>query len=146
MHTFSRSFSVGRLTVIATTLAMAGALVVALPESADAAKPCRVRTTTHMDSMKHFAGGGVLRRYTATAHGSVQGGYDQRNKVIMTSFPKGVFPKLMNTRVGLRQTVGEMTRKQHRHCLAAIDGDFFSFPDIRGMHDSGMSRGPRVRS
>jgi len=99
-----------------------------------------------MDSMKHFAGGGVLRRYTATAHGTAVGGYDQKNKVVMTSYPKGVYPALINTRVGLRKTVGTMVKEQHRKSVAAIDGDFFSFPDIRGVQDIEMPRGPMVRN
>lgn len=130
--------------VLAAGALTATALTVA-PEQADAGGPCRVRTSTHLDSSMHFAGGGVLRRYTARAHGSAAGGYDQKGKVIMTSYPRGAFPSLINAKVGTRRPIGRMVKNQRRHAIGAINGDFFSFPDIRYANDVEMSRGPMVR-
>lgn len=113
---------------------------------ADAAQPCHIRTSTKLDSSKSFAGGSVLRRYTARAHGSTKGGYDQRAKVVTASYPKGVYPALISTRVGVRKTIGTMVRDQRRRSLGAINGDFFAFPDIDGVSDIEMSRGPMVRN
>jgi hypothetical protein len=96
-------------------------------------------------SHQNFAGGGILRRYKATAQGAARGGYDQQAKVIVTSYPAGSFPALINDKIGSRTTVGTMVKTQRPTALAAIDGDFFIFPDIRYVKDIEMARGPMVR-
>ena len=128
------------------SLTLAATLLGVTADQADAAKPCRVKTSTHVESSKRLAGGALLRRYSATARGAAVGGYDQSGKVVMTSFPKDAVPVLINSRVGLRSTVGEMVRHQRRHAMAAVNGDFFAFPDIRGVKSIEMSRGPMVRN
>lgn len=127
--------------------ALAGALIVAVApaDSADAARPCRVATTTKIDSKKRFAGGGVLRRYTATAQGEPQGGYNQHAKVIMTSYPTGAYPSLINEKVGEREVIGGMVKDQQPQAVGAINGDFFIFPDIRYGKSLEMPRGAMVR-
>ncbi len=127
--------------------AMAAALAVAVgpANDADAARPCRVSTTTSLDSKQGFASGGVLRRYTATAEGEPKGGYNQKGKVIMTSFPAGVYPSLIHDKVGERQVIGGMVKEQQPEAVAAINGDFFIFPDIRYADSIQMARGAMVR-
>ena len=136
-----------RLTVCLTAAAVVGASLVSVShDAADAAGACRIQTSTKLDSTTHFAGGAVLRRYTAHAQGAAKGGYDQTGKVIMASYPRDSFPALINTRVGMRETVGAMAKQQRRRSLGAINGDFFIFPDVGGETDIEMSRGPMIRN
>ncbi len=127
--------------------ALTATLVVAIApaDQADAARPCRVATTTKLDSSQRFASGGILRRYTATADGKAKGGYNQSGKVIMTSYPAGAYPSLMNDKIGERQVIGDMVKSQQPQALGAINGDFFIFPDIRYAKSIEMARGPMVR-
>jgi hypothetical protein len=127
--------------------AMAATLVVAggPADEADAARPCRISTTTSLNSKLSLASGGILRRYTATAQGESRGGYNQRGKVIMTSYPAGVYPSLIHDEVGERQVIGGMVKEQQPEAVAAINGDFFIFPDIRYADSIEMARGAMVR-
>ena len=127
--------------------ALTATLVVAIApaDQADAARPCRVATTTKLDSSQRFASGGILRRYTATADGKAKGGYNQTGKVIMTSYPAGAYPSLMNDKIGERQVIGDMVKSQQPQALGAINGDFFIFPDIRYAKSIEVARGPMVR-
>lgn len=121
--------------------ALVATLVVTVPQEADAARPCRVKTSTSLDSTQRFAGGGILKRYTATALGAAKGGYDQRAKILMTSYGSGAFPSLINARIGERQTIGAMVKAQQPQALGGINGDFF-------MYTAGgdeISLGPMVR-
>jgi hypothetical protein len=139
------SVSLRPLAVLATAGAVVATAVVALPTESDAASPCRIRTSTHLKSSQPFANGGVLRRFNARAKGSATGGYDHQGKVLMTRYPKGAFPALINAPVGGRKAIGDMVKNQRRNAVGAINGDFFTFPDIRGVNDIEMSRGPMVR-
>jgi hypothetical protein len=129
----------------------AGSLVATLAvavvpmDEADAARPCRIDTTASLDSSTRFAGGGILRRYTATAQGAAKGGYNQQGKVVLTSYPSGAYPSLINSKIGERQVIGSMVQNQQPQALGAINGDFFIFPDIRYATDIEMSRGPIIR-
>jgi hypothetical protein len=136
-----------RVTALVGASAMVTTLAVAMgpADVADAAHPCRISTSTTLDSSTRFAGGGLLRRFTASAQGSAKGGYDQRGKVIMTSYPSGSYPALINSKIGERQVIGSMVKNQQPQALGAINGDFFIFPDIRYATDLEMSRGPMVR-
>ncbi len=129
----------------ASALVATLAVAVTPAEQADAARPCRIETSTSLDSSQRFAGGGILRRYTATAKGAAKGGYDQTAKVIMTSYPAGAYPSLINDKVGQRQIIGDMVKNQQPQALGAINGDFFIFPDIRYATDIEMARGPMIR-
>jgi hypothetical protein len=135
-----------RPVALATAGVMTASFLVALSDEVDAVNPCRVKTSTRLDSTTHFAGGAVLRRYSGRAHGSAVGGYDQRAKVVMATYPKRAFPALIHAKVGERQPIGTLVRNQRPKALAAINGDFFIFPDIRGVKDIEMSRGPMVRN
>lgn len=127
--------------------ALTATLVVAVgpADEADAARPCRISTTTKVDSTQRFASGGILRRYTATAEGKPKGGYNQTGKVIMTSYPSGAYPSLINDKIGERQVIGSMVKAQQPQAVGAINGDFFIFPDIRYAKSIEMARGPMVR-
>lgn len=129
----------------ASALTATLAVAVAPAESADAARPCKVATTAKIDSKQQFAAGGVLRRYTATADGQPKGGYNQRGKVIMTSYPAGAYPALISEKVGERKTVGSMVKSQQPQAVGAINGDFFIFPTIRYQKSIEMPRGAMVR-
>jgi hypothetical protein len=139
------SLTLSRAVAVAATASLTAAVFVAISDEASAVRPCHIRTSAHLDSRAQFAGGGVLRRYTAKAHGSAKGGYDQTGKVVVTAYPQRSFPALINAKVGQRETIGDMVREQRRHAVGAINGDFFVFPDIRGVNSIEMSRGPMVR-
>ncbi len=145
MSSFGFEFSLSRAAAFAVTSTLVVTTLVAISDSADSASPCHIKTSTRLDSRTHFAGGGVLHRYTARAKGAAKGGYDQTAKVVLTTYPKGAVPHLINAKVGLRQPIGKMVRHQRHQAVAAINGDFFVFPDIRGVNDIEMSRGPMVR-
>jgi hypothetical protein len=145
MRSFAFEFSLSRVAAVVAASALVVTTVVTATEPADGASPCHIKTSARLDSRTQFAGSGMLRRYTARAHGSTKGGYDQTGKVVLTSYPKGAFPALINAKVGLRQPIGQMVRHERRGAVAAINGDFFVFPDIRGVNDIEMSRGPMVR-
>lgn len=129
----------------ASALVATLAVAVAPADEADAGRPCRIDTSVSLDSAQRFAGGGILRRYTATAKGAVKGGYDQTAKVIMTSYPSGAYPSLINDKIGERRVIGDMVKSQQPQALGAINGDFFIFPDIRYASSIEMARGPMVR-
>ena len=130
----------------AGTLVATLAVAVAPADEADAARPCRIDTSANLDSSTRFAGGGIVRRYSASAQGAVKGGYNQEGKVIMTSYPSGAFPALINSKIGERQGIGAMAQNQQPQALGAINGDFFIFPDIRYANDLEMSRGPMIKA
>lgn len=124
---------------------LAATLLVAVSEPAEAARPCRIDVTTRLDKTITFAGRGVSRYYHATAKGSSVGQYDHKGNVIMTTFPVGAYPSLMNKRIGEREPVGSMTKSQAPRALGSINGDFFIVPDIRYENSIEMVRGPMVR-
>jgi len=126
--------------------ALSASLLVAVQQDdADAARACKVPITTRLDKTEKFAGNGSSKYYYATAQGSVVGGYDHTGNVIMTRYAAGVYPSLMNVDIGARQIVGDMVKQQQPTAVSAIDGDFFSIPDIRYVNDIEMARGPMVR-
>lgn len=125
--------------------ALAASLLVALPNTADAAHPCRIDVTTRLDKTQKFAGKSVAKYYWATAKGSVVGQYDSKANVIMTTFPAGAYPALINKKIGERDGVGAMTKTQTPKALGSINGDFFITPDIRYVNDIEMARGPMVK-
>ena len=124
---------------------LAATLLVAVAEPAEAARPCRIDVTTRLDKTTKFAGNGVSRYYYATAKGSSVGQYDHKGNVIMTTFPAGAYPSLINKRIGEREPVGSMTKAQAPRALGSINGDFFIVPDIRYEKSIEMVRGPMVR-
>ncbi len=134
-----------RPAVLLGATALACALLTAVPNEADAARPCKIEVTTRLDKTAKFAGGGVAKYYWATAKGSVVGQYDHKANVIMTKFPIGAYPALVNTQIGEREAVGQMTKTQASKSLASINGDFFIAPDIRYENSIEMARGPMVR-
>ncbi len=134
-----------RPAVLLAATALACALLTAVPHEAEAARPCKIDVTTRLDKTATFAGGGVSKYYWATAKGSAVGQYDHKANVIMTTFPVGAYPALINTPVGEREAVGQMTKAQASKSLGSINGDFFIAPDIRYEKSIEMARGPMVR-
>jgi hypothetical protein len=132
-----------RFAALVSSGALATSLIVALP--ADAAHPCRIDVTTRLDKTHRFAGNSVAKYYWATAKGSAVGQYDSKANVIMTRFPTGAYPALINKKIGERDGVGAMTKSQAPKALGSIDGDFFITPDIRYATDIEMARGPMVK-
>ncbi|MEO8107033.1 MAG: phosphodiester glycosidase family protein [Actinomycetes bacterium] len=128
------------------TAAMVTALLAAAPQPADAAHPCRIEVTTRLDKTESFASRGSSKYYYATAKGSSVGQYDHKGNVIMTTFPKGAYPELVNKRIGEREAVGQMTKTQSSTALGSVNGDFFIAPDIRYANDIEMVRGPMVKN
>lgn len=126
--------------------ALATALLAAAPQQADAARPCKIDVTTRLDKTESFAGRGSAKYYYATAKGSAVGQYDHKGNVIMTKFPKGAYPELVNKRIGEREAVGQMTKSQAPTAVGGVNGDFFITPDIRYAKDIEMVRGPMVKN
>ena len=142
----SLSITWTRPAVLLGSTALACSLLAAVPNEADAARPCKIEVTTRLDKTAKFAGGGVSKYYWATAQGSAVGQYDHKANVIMTRFPVGAYPALVNTRIGERQAVGQMTKTQAPQSLGSINGDFFIAPDIRYEDSIEMARGPMVKN
>lgn len=141
----SLSIALTRPAVLLGATVLATALLAAVPTEADAATPCKIDVTTRLDKTAKFAGGGVSKYYWATAKGSAVGQYDHKANVIMTKFPAGAYPALVNTRIGEREAVGQMTKAQASASLASINGDFFIAPNIRYENGIEMARGPMVK-
>jgi len=129
----------------ASALVATLAVAIAPADEADAGRPCRISTSASLDSKTRLAGGAVLRRYTATAQGLAKGGYDQKANAILTSWPTGAYPSLINPRIGERTVTGAMVKNQQPQALGAINGDFFLWANIRSVTNIEMSRGPMVR-
>lgn len=139
------SVSIGlRTTAALGAGAMAAALLVTVPEIADAARACKIEVTTRLDKTTSFEGGGLVKNYYATAKGSAVGQYDHAGNVIMTIFPKGADPALIHRKIGERETIGSMAKSQAPTALGAINGDFFAFADIQYASDIEMARGSMV--
>jgi hypothetical protein len=135
-----------RPAVLLGAAALGATLLAAVPHEADAApRPCRIDVTTQLDKSATFEGGGTAKYYWATAKGSQVGQYDHKGNVIMTTFPAGTYPELINKRIGERQAIGEMTKAQSAQALGSINGDFFVTPDIRYEDSIEMVRGPMVK-
>lgn len=123
---------------------MAAALLVSVPAPADAARACKIETTTRLDQTVKFEGGGVTKAYYATAQGSAVGMSNHSGNVLMTTFPLGSYPALIHRKIGEREAIGSMTKSQAPTALGSINGDFFTFADIRYVNDIEMARGPMV--
>ena len=134
-----------RPAVLLGTTALATGLLVAVPTDADAARACKIEITTRLDKTLKFAGGGVSKHYWATAKGSAVSQYDHKANVIMTTFPLGAYPSMINERIGERDAVGQMTKTQASTALGSINGDFLIAPNIRYGKGIEMVRGPMVR-
>ena len=124
--------------------AMAAALLVSVPTPADAARACKIEVTTRLDQTVRFEGGGIVKNYYATAQGSAVGMSNHSGNVVMTTFPQGSYPSLIHRKIGEREAVGSMTKSQAPTALGSINGDFFTFADIRYATDIEMARGPMV--
>jgi hypothetical protein len=134
-----------RVAAVVVAGGLASSLLVALPNTADAAKACKIPVTTRLDKSEKFAGKGKAKYYWTHADGSVVGQFDNSANVIMTTFPVGAFPTLINKKIGERSAVGAMTKAQTPTALGSINGDFFIKPDIRYAQDIEMARGPMVK-
>ena len=143
----ARHFSAAgvRTGALIVTGVLGATLLAALPDSADAATPCNIDVTVRLDRTAQLASNGVTRYYHARAQGGAVGGYNHSGNVLMTTLPVGAYPRLINMPIGERNEVGEMTRRQTPNAIAGINGDFFTWPDIRYRDDIEMARGPMVK-
>jgi hypothetical protein len=98
-----------------------------------------------VDLTERFAGRGKLEYAFASAQGSAVGNYDHQGNVIMTTFPRGAYPSLIQRNIGEREPIGSMAQAQAPEALGAINADFFLFADIGSTQDIEMARGPMVR-
>ena len=134
-----------RAVAVVGASALAAALLAALPQQADAARACRIPVTTRVDLTERFAGRGVSTYAFATAKGSAVGQLDHSGNVIMTRFPSGAYPTLINQKIGERAPIGAMTKAQAPQALGSINADFFVFADVRYATHMEMARGPMVK-
>jgi hypothetical protein len=125
--------------------ALGAALLAALPDEADAATPCNIDVNVRLDRTAKLAGDGVTKYYHARAEGEEVGQYTHTGNVLMTTLPLGAYPRLINMPIGERDGVGDMTRRQTPKAIAGINGDFFTWPDIRYRDNIEMARGPMVK-
>ncbi len=125
--------------------ALAATLLTALPQQADAARACRIDVTTRVDQKERFAGRSVSKYVYATAKGSAAGSFDHAGNVIMTTYPLGAYPSLVNKKIGELEAVGSMVQNQAPTALGGINADFFTFADIRYATHMEMARGPMVK-
>ena len=131
----------GASTLVATLAVAVGPL-----DEADAAHPCRIATTASLDSSTRFAGGGMLRRYTATAQGAAKGGYNQQGKVDHDLVPIGCVSgadQLPDRRSPGDRRDGHRTSSRRRWVRSTVTSS--SFPTSATRHDIEMSRGPMIK-
>lgn len=130
--------------VFVTAGALVAALAVASTGTATAGLRCRVPVTSlALDNKQHFAGGSVLKRYSAAVDYPLGTTYDQSGKVIMGVLPSTAYPTLLKSKIGVRTKTGEMVKTQEPTAVAAINGDFFATPTIDGKTFE-IARGPMV--
>ena len=111
----------------------ASTALIALTPSATALAPCGVSMKRiHLESQRSFAGGGVLKRYTASVNYPGGKSKDQTGKVMLSVYPKNAVPRLINAKLGARTTIGDMVKAQQSQALAAINGFWWQTPTIRG--------------
>ncbi|HEX5016270.1 MAG TPA: phosphodiester glycosidase family protein [Actinomycetes bacterium] len=134
------------LAIGATGLMLAGLAIGVPNQPADAAGRCGSSVTNlNLLSKQRFAGDSVLRRYKATVdYPGATGWVDQTANALYTVLPGSATPTLLNSKIGDRATTGSMVSGQQPSALAAINGDFFVTPTIRG-REVELSRGPMVR-
>ena len=108
-------------------------------------EPCAVTVTKlALKSSKRFAAHGLLERYRAAADYPNGTTYDQAAKVVLTQYGSTTSPTTISTKIGSRQTIGEMVKAQEPQATGAINGDFFVRPTILGKRLE-IARGPVVR-
>lgn len=125
--------------------ALAATLLASVSQHADAARACRIEVTTRIDAKERFAGRSVAKYVYATAKGSAVGQYDHAGNVIMTTYPLGAYPSLVNKKIGELEAVGSMLQSQAPTALGGINADFFVFADIQGEPRIEMARGPMIK-
>ncbi len=125
--------------------AVTATLLTSLPQHADAARACRIDVTTRVDLKERFAGRSAAKYVYATAKGSAVGQLDHAGNVIMTTYPLGAYPSLVNKKIGELEAVGSMVKGQAPKALGGINADFFTFADIRYATHMEMARGPMVK-
>jgi hypothetical protein len=146
MQKSPRRFAFASSAALTAVIAAGLPLVTSSPSSAGAATPCG-NTVTALDlvSSEGFAGGGQIKRYSATVDFPNRTGfYDQSGRVMLGKYPAGSVPTLLNVPVGDRKTLRSQVTVQQPTALAAINGDFFIYRTIRGQAVE-FSRGPMVK-
>ena len=128
-------------------LAAAFPLLTTTPGGAATTTPCANRVTAlNLVSSDGFAGGGKIKRYTASVDFPNRTGfYDQSGKLLLGKYPTGSLPSLINMPVGERNTIKSQVTSQQSNALAAINGDFFVYRTIRGKAVE-FARGPMVKN
>lgn len=130
--------------IFLTAGSLVAALAVAATGTATAAGRCQVGVTSLvLDSKQHFAGGSLLKRYSAAVDYPLGTTYDQSGKVILGVLPSTAYPTLLRPKIGMRAKVGAMVKAQQPTAVAAINGDFFATPTIDGQTFE-IARGPMV--
>jgi exopolysaccharide biosynthesis protein len=134
----------------ALVLGTAGAIVAGIgltaPQGAVAVDPCKVDIkNVTLDSTQRFAGGSKLKRYGVSVDYPVGTTYDQTAKVVLGVYPANAYPTLLNAKIGNRTKTGDMVKAQEPQAVAAINGDFFLTPTIRG-NTFEIARGPMVKN
>ncbi|MEO8106549.1 MAG: phosphodiester glycosidase family protein [Actinomycetes bacterium] len=124
---------------------LAATLLAAVSAPAEAARACRIEVTTRIDAKERFAGPSIAKYVYATANGSAVGQFDHAANVIMTTYPQGAYPSLVNKKVGELEAVGSMLQSQAPTALGGINADFFVFADVRYETQMEMARGPMVK-
>ena len=118
---------------------------------ARAVEPCQVKVTKlNLASTAPIAAGGLIKRYRAGVNYPGGTAYDQKAKVVLGVYPAGVVPTLLSAKIGARLRTGDMVKAQEPGALAAINGDFFRTPIIKGIDGTGkrlnIARGPMVKN
>ena len=145
LATFASARPLTKTAVVLVTGALSAALLAALPDEVDAATPCSIDVNVRLDRTAKLASNGVTKYYHARAEGAEVGQYTHTGNVLMTTLPLGAYPRLINVPIGQRNEVGEMTKRQTPRAIAGINGDFFTWPDIRYRDNIEMARGPMVK-
>lgn len=128
------------------TLVLAGAVVVP-HDAAKAAAPCMSKVTSmNLLSESRFAADGLLRRFHVHVdYPGKNDWHDQTANAIYGIYPANASPALINSPIGERTTTGDQVQLQRPKALAAINGDLYLSPSIRGKSVE-VPRGPMVKA
>jgi hypothetical protein len=134
-----------RVAAVAALALSSGVAVVGVSQPTEAAPAgaCTLAVSREPVALTQLARGATLRSLVARVTDPVGGQRAQRARARVTVLPPGSTPVVLGAGLGVREGIGTAVRTQQPRALAAVNGDFFLEPTIRGKTVP-VPRGPVV--
>jgi len=123
-----------RVAAVAALALSSGIAVVGVSQPTEAAPAgaCKLAVSRELAAVVQLAGGATLRSLVARVTDPVGGQRAQRARARVTVLPPGSTPVVLGAALGVREGIGTAVRAQQPRAMAAVNGDFFLEPTIRG--------------